>query len=88
MAVRGRIFSSAPLSLIEARRHFPWNHFLACLNPLSISSSKITTEQHKDTMYVCSAGYSFVRLIIYKHLRETGSKIADTVTWEGQVIFE
>ena len=46
----------------------------------------MATEQHRDTMYVCSAGYSFVRLVIYKHLRETGSKIADTITWEGQVI--
>ena len=60
------------------------NHF--CLNPLSISSSKMATEQHRDTMYVWSAGYSFVRLVIYKHLRETGSKIAYTITWEGQVI--
>ena len=24
----------------------------------------------------------------YKHLRETGPKIADTVIWEGQAIFE
>ena len=48
VAVRGRIFPSAPLCLIEARRHFPWNHFLACFNPLSISSSKMATEQHKD----------------------------------------
>ena len=48
VAVRRRIFPSAPLSLIEDRRHFPWNHFLACLNPLSMSSSKMATEQPKD----------------------------------------
>ena len=48
VAVRRRIFPSAPLSLIEDRRHFPWNHFLACLKPLSITSSKMATEQHKD----------------------------------------
>ena len=46
----------------------------------------MATEQRKDTMYVCYAGYSFVRLVIYKHLREAGSKIAYTITWEGQVI--
>ena len=46
----------------------------------------MATEQHSDTLYVCSAGYSYVRLVIYKYLRETGSKIADTVIWEGQVI--
>ena len=63
------------------------NHFwLALINPLSISSSKMATEQHRDTLYVCSAGYNFVRLVIYKHLLETGSKIAYTITWEGQVI--
>ena len=71
------ILGSSSFSL--ARNHF-------CLNPLSISSSRMATEQHRDTMYVWSAGYSFVRLVIYKHLRETGSKIAYTITWEGQVI--
>ena len=60
--------------------------FLAWVDPLSISSSKMATEQHRDTMYVCSPGYSFARLVIYTHLRETGSRIADTITWEGQVI--
>ena len=34
------------------------------------------------------SSFPFVRLVIYEHLRETGPKTADTVIWEGQVIFE
>ena len=48
-------FPSAPLSLFYARRPFlGLQSFLACVNPLSISSSKMATEQHKD-MYAMKA---------------------------------
>jgi len=55
---------------ISGLSSFRLESFLACLNPLSISSSKMAAEQ------LSLAGY-------YKHLRKSGPKIAKTFIWEG-----